>query len=77
MGTRYLLDTNIIIYYFKANIPINKINFVNDIINSDLNISIISKIEVLSWKEGIELDKIKYFLKFGNIYNLDNDTIIG
>ena len=45
MNSNYLLDTNIIIYYFNG---IIKDNIITDILKNSFNISIITKIEFLS-----------------------------
>ena len=78
---RYLLDTNILIYYFNGLIEDSKIN---EILKLSFNISIISKIEFLSWKnlkdDEILNIKAKKFISYANIYSLDetiaNEAII-
>ena len=48
MKDRFLLDTNIIIYYFNGIIDDDKIDH---ILKESFNISIITKIEFLSWQK--------------------------
>lgn len=54
----YLMDTNILIYYFADSISKKEINKIEEIFRSSFNISIITKIESLGWrghtKEGFE-----------------------
>ncbi|RUM75627.1 MAG: type II toxin-antitoxin system VapC family toxin, partial [Sulfurovum sp.] len=47
MNNKLLLDTNIIIYYFNGIITDSKID---QILKESFNISIITKIEFLSWQ---------------------------
>lgn len=50
MGKKYLIDTNIIIYHFKGEIPQNNCQKLITIFKESFNISVISKIEFLGWK---------------------------
>ena len=65
---KYLIDTNILIYYFNGLIEDNK---VHKIIKDSFNISIISKIEFLSWKVLKESnflnEKANEFVSYANI----------
>ena len=71
MNSKYLLDTNIIIYYFNG---IIKDNIITDILKNSFNISIITKIEFLSWQrlfEDNELNKKALdFISNAKIYDL-------
>ena len=50
MGTAYLLDTNIVIYYLGALMPIKALDFVEgQLYKTGSFISVISKIELLGW----------------------------
>jgi predicted nucleic acid-binding protein len=50
MGTTYLLDTNIIIYFLDAVLPEKSLDFIEEILDeTGCNISIITKIELLGW----------------------------
>jgi toxin FitB len=49
MGTNFLIDTNILIYYFDGQIPINTAANVDEIFCESFNISIITRIEFLGW----------------------------
>jgi len=71
---RYLIDTNILIYYFADEIPIDEIETLEQIFRISFNISIITKMEFLGWKshtdEGYE--KAKEFINFAHTIPLNN-----
>ena len=46
MGTRYLVDTNVIIDYLENKLPENAIGFLDSL---EMQLSIISRIELLAW----------------------------
>ena len=46
----YLLDTNILIYHFHNELPLEVQLFVNHLFENSFNISLISKIEFLGFK---------------------------
>jgi predicted nucleic acid-binding protein len=48
MGTRYLIDTNIAIYFLDGFLPDGAKNWVLNALNTSSNLSIITKIELLS-----------------------------
>jgi len=71
MKDRFLLDTNIIIYYFNGIIDDDKIDH---ILKESFNISIITKIEFLSWQK-LRTDKelesqALAFISHANVYEL-------
>ena len=70
-----LLDTNILIYYFNGLIDDAKID---SLLKDSFNISIITKIEFLSWSrlnDDVELDKkAKAFVSYATLFDL-NDSI--
>ncbi|OGI01935.1 MAG: nucleotide-binding protein [Candidatus Melainabacteria bacterium GWF2_37_15] len=74
MEEKYLVDTNILIYYLDDKIPENAINIIKEIFKNSLIISIITKCELLSWKgydnEGFKA--VKDFISCANIIDLDN-----
>ena len=73
MKNRYLLDTNILIYYFNG---ITEEESITTILKNSFNISIITKIEFLSWQKLIsdkELnDKALDFISNSTVFDLDN-----
>ena len=74
MRDRFLLDTNIIIYYFNGIIDDDKIDH---ILKESFNISIITKIEFLSWQK-LRTDKelesqALAFISHANVYELTDE----
>lgn len=69
-----MLDTNIIIYYFNG---ITEEKSITKILKSSFNISIITKIEFLSWQKLIsdkELnDKALEFISNATVFDLNNE----
>ncbi len=76
----FLIDTNIIIYYFNGLIIDSAIH---EILKESFNISIITKIEFLSWNKLLNDDSLKQkafdFISHATVYELDeavaNETI--
>ncbi|MCJ7622267.1 MAG: type II toxin-antitoxin system VapC family toxin [Anaerolineaceae bacterium] len=70
----YLVDTNILIYYFADAIPPKEIDTLERILKTSFNLSIITKIEFLGWgrhtDEGYE--KAKEFTSFAHTILLTN-----
>jgi len=68
-----LLDTNILIYYFNGLIDDDKID---SLLKESFNISIITKIEFLSWSrlnDDVILDKkAKEFVSYATLFDLDD-----
>jgi predicted nucleic acid-binding protein len=71
----YLLDTNILIYYWKGEIPLSEIKNLDEIIKRSLIISIITKIELLGWKSHTSdgFIRAKEFLGHAKVLPVDND----
>jgi predicted nucleic acid-binding protein len=76
MGQRFLIDTNIVIYFLNGLLPPAGKKFVKEILQTEINISIISKIELLSWNppEDSSLQLVNTFLRNSFIYQLDDDV---
>lgn len=72
MKNKYLLDTNVVIYFFNG--LTNDMAFV-DMLRSSFNISIITKIEFLSWhklyKDEALNEKAVQFISNATVYELD------
>jgi toxin FitB len=72
---RYLLDTNILIYYWMGDIPECEMDRVEEILKHSFIISIITKIELLGWRkhtlEGYEI--AREFLDRAEILPIDDD----
>lgn len=71
----YLLDTNILIYYFANTIPRKELDKIEDILNGSFNISVITQIEFLGWgkhtDEGFKLSK--EFLDYANVITITDE----
>jgi predicted nucleic acid-binding protein len=80
MGKRYLIDTNAIIDYTSGLFPNKGLSFVDDIINQEVNISVISKIEALAFEPQADKQKQYFqllidFISNANVYMLDDFII--
>ena len=74
--SRYLLDTNILIYYLADAVPPARVNEIEEMLTSSFRVSIITKIEFLGWKkhtpEGYAI--AEDFIRSAEVYPLI-DTI--
>jgi len=75
MGFNYLIDTNILIYVSKDQIPSENLTKVQQIFRNSFNISVINEIELLG---GRNIDEQKYiyfkkFLSLSNVYHLNDE----
>lgn len=81
MGTRFLLDTCAVIKYLTEAFPAQGLEYMDSILESESNISIITKIELLSWNppKATDLDIYVDFIKRSNIIfptdDIANQTI--
>ncbi|MCX8143252.1 MAG: type II toxin-antitoxin system VapC family toxin [Bacteroidia bacterium] len=73
MGKRYLIDTNIIIYFLSQELPPNSLTFISKIIDYEFNLSVISKIEVLGYP-NIKESTVK-FIALANVFNIDDRIV--
>jgi predicted nucleic acid-binding protein len=75
MRDKFLVDTNIIIYYFNGIVEDNRID---EILKRSFNISIITKIEFLSWQKLRDDEALKEkalnFISNANVYELTDDV---
>ena len=70
MDKKFLIDTNIVIYYLKNEIPKNHLEKVEEIIRTSFQISTITRIELLGWKKitDEEVAKIETFLTPAKVF---------
>ncbi len=70
----YLIDTNILIYYFADIIPTKENDTLERIHRTSFNISIITNIEFLGWGRHIDegYEKAKEFISFAHMILLNN-----
>ncbi|MDR0815774.1 MAG: type II toxin-antitoxin system VapC family toxin [Bacteroidales bacterium] len=73
MGTRYLLDTNVILDFMGNNFPANVKRIIFEIIDVEINLSVINKIELLGFSR-VEQDLID-FVNYSNIFAMDDDIV--
>lgn len=74
---RYLLDTNVVINYLDASLPMAGMQLLNDIVDSDPMIYIITKMETLGYNftsidEQITMET---FINGSTILELNNDIV--
>ncbi len=76
MEQNYLIDTNILIYYLDGRIPESAYEKVSKIIECSLNISTITKIELLGWQNiTAEIrQKIANFIKPARILYISSEV---
>jgi len=74
MDEKFLIDTNIVIYYLEGKIPEKHFDKVSQIFEKSFNISTITKVEVLGWHKITQQEKtrIENFLKPVVVYYIDN-----
>ena len=73
MGKRYLLDTNVVLDFMGKKLPEKSKKFIAEVIDNQINISAINKIELLGF-ENVEKNLVA-FVSFSEIYPV-NDEII-
>ena len=74
---RYLIDTNVIANYTAEKFPEKAMIFLANVIDERPNISVITKIETLSWRSAImqEEENVKAFVDISTIFAL-SDMIV-
>jgi len=73
MGKKYILDTNVVLDFMGKNFPENTQNTLAEIIDEELNISLITKIELLGFSDVNQ--NLEDFVSCANILAL-NDSIV-
>jgi len=73
MDERFIIDTNIVIYYLDNKIPNDQLPKMNEIFRNSFNLSTISVIELLGWHKLNDEDKSKMelFLANANVHFID------
>jgi predicted nucleic acid-binding protein len=73
---QYLIDTNVVSDYFSNSFAIKAIRFLDNIIDSVPNLSVITQIELLSWKIDNSIAvKIGDFITDSTIHNIDSEVV--
>ena len=73
MGQKYLLDTNAILDFMGKKLPEESQVFLSEIIDDQINISSINKMELLGFS-NVEQDLVD-FVGFAEIYHIDDKII--
>lgn len=75
MGQGYLVDTNTIIDYLGDKLPFKASELIDTI---DIQFSIISRIELLVWRNVSEeqLQVIQDFISLSTVFNSDEDIVL-
>ena len=78
MGKRYLIDTSAVIKYLNKTLPNDAILFIDEIVDEESIISVISRIELLSWnpKDPEDLSIYVDFVRFSNVFDLTELIIV-
>ena len=73
MGQKYILDTNTVIDYVGDKLPQISALAMDKLVNEELNISIVVKIETLGFNgEDSEMQKLKDFLSLAKIFYVED-----
>jgi len=74
MDEKYIIDTNILIYYLDGSIPKKQLKKVEKIFLDSFNISTITKIELLGWQKISKtmISKIARFIQNAEVYYIDS-----
>jgi len=75
---QYLIDTNILIYFFDGKLSEKQRKTIIELFEQSFNISVISKIEFLGFKDFFDNEKYanaKEFVSNANIISLSDDLI--
>lgn len=77
MGERYLIDTNIAIYFLDGHIPPQSIPFLSEVLNFESNISVITKIELLGWNfpNSEKMEVSNEFVESSTVFLLDHEVV--
>ena len=73
MGKKYLIDSNTLIHFQARTLPEKGQAFVADIVDTEFNISVISKIEVLGFAHVTK--DTKDFIALANVFDLNPDIV--
>ena len=77
MGSKYLLDTNIVIYLLNGSLSENDSQHVKIAAQQSIRLSIISKLGLLGWKAPTHEEDLLFaeFVENSIIYDLDKEII--
>lgn len=72
----YVLDTNIVIYYLAGKLPASDLDFLDETVNRTANISVITKLELLGWKNASkeDLELLTFFIQDSQVFGLNEEV---
>ena len=73
MGTKFLIDTNVIIDFQMNSIPENGMSFLTKVIDEDFTISFVSYIEFLGYKNASKTSE--EFMSLANVIQINASII--
>ena len=78
MGTRFILDTNTVIYLCNGGMPVNAVNFLRIEVQKGISLSIISEIELLGWNAPYqqEADILESFVVGSDVIQLTRPIVL-
>lgn len=78
MGTRFILDTNTVIYLCNGGMPVNAVNFLRMEVQKGISLSIISEIELLGWNAPYqqEADILESFVVGSDVIQLTRPIVL-
>ena len=76
MGTKYLMDSNVIIDYLDNKLPGAGMSFVSEVVDKIPNISVITQIEVLRYHASTHVSRIlSAFVECSSVFPLDDNIV--
>ena len=73
MGQKYLLDTNVVLDFMGRKLPESAKVFLSKIIDDQINISAINKMELLGFQHTEQ--NLIAFVNFSEVYHIDDEII--
>lgn len=75
----YLIDTNILVYYWMDTLPPSALNFVQSVLASDFKVSLITQIEFLGFyifkQDPAEGQRAHRFLAQAHVYSIESEIV--
>lgn len=74
---KYLIDTNILIYYFNASMSLDVKDKTLELLKNEFNVSVITKMEFLGFNRFTKNEKFEAarFISFANVIPLSDDIV--
>ncbi len=73
----YLLDTNVVIHYLGNSLPFNSIEFLNQFIDENSYVSVITQMEILgfNYKSKTEKHITQFFIENSTVLEINADVV--